>query len=110
MPKINIDDLCEPIEVTVGGKEYKIDDISEDIANRMTKISEKAEAAKVAGEEQDPEDSNAMVDIMAEITGADKDVLRKLGMRKRLMLITRVMQTISEEIEGKNVPKAVVQK
>lgn len=43
MPKINIDDICEPIEVTVGGKTYTVDDIPRDIARKITKITERSD-------------------------------------------------------------------
>lgn len=110
MTKINIDELCEPIEVTVGGKDYTITDISPEISAKMAKISDAAKKAQDEGKGEDAADTEAMVDIMAEIMGADKEVLAKLGMRKRLMLVTQVMSTINEEIEGKNVPKAAATK
>lgn len=110
MTKINIDELCEPIEVTVGEKDYTITDISPEVAAKMAKLSNVAKEAEDAGKEADPTDTEAMTGLMAEIMGADKVVLAKLGMRKRLMLVTQVMKTINEEIEGKNVPKAVVAK
>jgi hypothetical protein len=101
MPSINIDALCEPITVTVGGKTYTVDDISRETAARMEKIGnatkETTDLAPLAG-------------IMAEVLNADKADIAKLGMRKLLMLVTKVMGAINEEIEGKNSPKAAVMK
>ena len=110
MPKINIDELVKPIEVIVGGTEYTIEDISPDIANKMAKISEDAQKAIEAGETANPADTEAMTNIMAEIMGADKAELAKLGMRKRLMLVTQIMGVINEELEAKNVPEAAATK
>lgn len=108
MPKINIDELVEPIEVTVGGKDYTIEDISPKIAKKMAEISDDAQKAQDEGKEVVASDTEAMIGIMAEIMGADKAELSKLGMRKRLMLITQIMRTISEEVEAKNVPEVAV--
>ncbi len=43
MPKINIDELCEPIEVRVGEKDYTIKDISRETAKKMGKLGVKAD-------------------------------------------------------------------
>ncbi len=110
MPKINIDELVEPIEVTVGGKMYTIDDISPEIAEKMSKISVEAQRALDAKETANPDDTKVMTDIMAEIMGADKAELAKLGMRKRLMLVTRIMGVINEELEAKNAPEVAATK
>ncbi len=110
MPKINIDDLVEPIEVTVGGKTYTVDDIPPELATQMAKISTDAKKAEDAGEEPNPTDTTAMMVIMAKMLGASKADIAKLGLRKRLMLMKEIMGTINEEIEGKNDPKAVAAK
>jgi len=98
MPKINIDELCEPIEVIVGGKTYTVEDISRETAKKMEATGEKT---------KDSTDLDPLVGIMAEVLGADKADIAKLGMRKLLLLVTKVMGAVNEEIEGKNVPKAV---
>ncbi len=141
MPKINIDDLIEPIEVTVGGKVYIVDDISRDLAKKITKSSRKAEeaqdaiviqtaykkAAELIGDAEalkeaiaklktlvhaaeDMDTMEPMVLTMTEVLGADKADIAALGMRKLLMLITKVMGAINEELEGKNAPKVVATK
>ena len=97
MPQINIDELCEPIEIIVGGGTYTVDDISRDTAKKMMEIS--------AGED-DSNNVDAMAVIMADVLGADEADIAKLGMRKLIKLITAVMSTITDEVEGKNVPKA----
>jgi len=101
MPKINIDELCEPIEVTVGGKTYTVVDISRDIAKKMESIGDEAKTTS---------DLEPLIAVISEVLGADKADIAKLGMRKLLMLVTKVMGAVNEEIEGKNVPKAVVTK
>jgi len=101
VPKINIDELCEPIEVTVGGKVYKLDDISRETAKKMDQAGRKAEA------DDSGANFNALSDVMAEILGAPKEDMRALGIRKLLRLTKELMGTINEEIEGKNVQKAV---
>ena len=103
MPKINIDELVEPIKVTVGGKEYIVEDIPQDTAKKMMDIGRKAEEGADDSTEQ-------LASIMAEVLGADKTDIAKLGMRKLTMLVKKVMDTINEELEGKNVSKAAVTK
>jgi len=101
MPKINIDELCEPIEITVGGKTYTVEDISRETAKKMEKVGENT---------KDSTDLTPLANLMAEVLGAQKEDIAKLGMRKLLMLVTKVMGAVNEEIEGKNVPKAEVVK
>ena len=101
MPKIDIDKLVEPIEVTVGGKTYTVEDISQALSRKMEAIGEQSE---------DASNLSSLSDVMAEVLGADKADIAKLGMRKLLMLMTRVMGIITEEFEGKNVPEAVAAK
>jgi len=118
LPKINIDDAVKPIEITVGGKNYIVEDISRDIMTKMSKMARKAQlaedAAKIAinaGKEPEEDQSiTEMANIMAEIMGAEPNDIVKLGMRKLNTLITRFMQTLNEELEGKNVPKAEAMK
>ena len=101
MPKINIDELVEPIEVMVGGKEYIFDDISADITKRMIAIGNAA---------QEVEDTEPLVDILADILHADRADIAKLGMRKRLGLITSIMNFINGEVESKNAPRVTAKK
>ncbi len=103
MPKINIDELCEPIEVTVGGKDYTFTDIPRDLAKKMEEIGKDAEG-KESG------DTAPLVSIMAEILGADVKEINKLGLRKLLRLVKEVMETVNAELEGKNVPEVAVPK
>ena len=96
MPKINIDELVEPIEVTVGGKTYSVEDISRATAKKMETIGAETEGTS---------NVEPLIDIFVEILGAKREDIAKLGMRKLLRLVTAVMGTISAEVEGKNVPK-----
>ena len=104
MPKINIDELCEPIEVTVAGKNYVVEDIPRDLAKKMQKLGEAVEDSGESGE------TDRLADIMTEILGADEEDIAKLGMRKLLMLVKLVMGTINDELEAKNAPEVVVPK
>jgi len=141
MPKINIDELCEPIEVTVGGKTYTVEDISRDTAKKMAKITEKSDDIKVRLEKatrlmQVAEKTNSAADVekgaeqitklnkefnnidnfeelsvmAADMLNADKAEIAKLGMRKLMRLIKELMDTVNEELEGKNVPKVAATK
>ena len=106
MPKINVDELCEPIEVTVGGKVYVVEDIAPETARLMEEAGRRAEAAK-----DDVNTKKANDDLSAAIgmlLGAPPEDIAKLGMRKRLAIITGVMGVIQKEAEGKNAPKAAV--
>lgn len=141
MPKINIDELVESIEVTVGGKTYTVLDISREVSKRITSLARQSDtlqrgikrvakqitdfedsgdfvaadkAEKQLAELQEKEDgSNAleyMSTIMSDVLNADKADMAKLGLRKITMLVTKVMGAVNDEVEGKNVPKAVVKK
>jgi len=101
MPKINIDELCEPIVLIVGGKEYTIVDISQELAERMTKIG------KNAGEVTDVK---IMVDILSEVLNANKDDIAQLGIRKIGATIQNIFNVINGELEAKNAPKVEVKK
>jgi len=101
MPSINIDELCEPIEVTVGGKTYTVEDISRETAKKMETLGTASKEAN---------DLDPLVDVMSEVLGADPADIAKLGMRHLLMLVTHVMDTVNEEIAGKNVPEVAVAK
>ncbi len=92
MTKINIDELVEPIEVVVGGKEYTLDDIPQALTKKMMEL----------GKDEDADNTEQLAAIMAEILKADKADIAKLGMRKLTMLVKKVMDTINEELEGKN--------
>ena len=102
MSTINIDDLCEPITVIVGGKEYVVNDISRETGRKMDALQNAAE--------EGADTLAPLVGIMAEVLGADEADINKLGMRHLTLLVTHVMKTINEELEGKNAPKVVVAK
>ena len=141
MPKINIDELCKPIEVTVGGKDYTLEDIPQETVKKMVKLgnvankiqeniketTELMEKAKTAGDSvgikqckertaklmkkaEDDSGTDELVAIMTSILGAEKADIGALGMRKLTMLVKRIMDTINEELEGKNVPEVAVVK
>lgn len=101
MPEVNIDEICEPIKVTVGGKEYTVVDISRETARKMSKLDTASEGT---------EGLDHMAGLLAEVLNADPDDMAKLGMRKLMKTITSVMGIINEEIEGKNVQGAVAAK
>ena len=97
MLKINIDELCEPIEVTVGGKQYTIVDISRETAKRMEDAGKQS---------QDSTDLDPIANLMAEVLGADEADMATLGVRKLLRLVTEVMGNINGELEAKKSPEA----
>jgi len=78
-----------------------VEDVPRDMAMRMQKLGVDAEKDG---------DIGPLADIMAEVLGADKADIAKLGMRKLSLLVRRFMDIITEELEGKNVPKAVAAK
>ena len=114
MPKINIDELVEDIEVTVGGKTYTVKDIPRDLATKMEVLGVKAADAKLVREtaikvgkpyEEEKGDTEPLIDIMTEVLGADRADIQKLGMRKLLKLVTAVIGSIETELGAKNVPE-----
>ena len=107
MPKINVDELCEPIEVTVGGEVYIVDDISPETAKMMEDAGRRAE--KAGGDEAEATAAGEdLTNAICSLLGAEKAAVDKLGMRKRLAVIRNVMGVVGSEAEGKNVPKAAV--
>jgi len=109
VPKINIDEQVEPIEVTVGGETYIVEDIPQSVAKRMNAIGLQARKAEAKGA-QDDKSTDQMAAILAEMLGAKPEAIAALGMRKLLKLTTMVMSTLSDEVEGKNSPKVAAPK
>jgi len=102
MPKINIDEICEPIEITVGGKTYTVADIPPDTAKRMADLSKK--------EDYDESDTTPIVTMLTEILGATNEDIAKLGIRKLGITMKQIFTVINDEVEAKNVPKVEVKK
>uniref|UniRef100_A0A6M3M8M8 Tail assembly chaperone n=1 Tax=viral metagenome TaxID=1070528 RepID=A0A6M3M8M8_9ZZZZ len=102
MPKINIDEICEPIEITVGGKTYIVVDVPPDTARKMAKMSEK--------EDFDETDTSPIVNILTELLGATPEDMAKLGIRKLGVTMKQLFTVINDEVEAKNVPKVEVKK
>ena len=98
MPKINIDEICEPIEITVGGKTYTVEDIPPDTAKRAAKMSEK--------EDFDESDTSPAVSMLTELLGATPEDMAKLGIRKLGVTMKQLFTVVNDEVEAKNVPKA----
>jgi len=75
MPKINIDELCAPIEVTVGGKEYLLADISRETAREMAKLGGEADEIQDAiSDTKDLIESARNADNLGEIVGLRKSI------------------------------------
>jgi len=141
MPKINIDEIVQPIEITVGGNEYTVEDIPRSTVREMSRLGNNADllerAIKEAEERlskaktdklpveikaatkafealmarEDKEDSSAkLATLFEKVCGAEKDAFKALGLRKLTTLVQKVMGTINEELDPKNVLKAVVKK
>ncbi len=121
MPKINIDKICEPIEITVGGKDYKIEDVSREEMAEIQKVTRAAQIAAAAAEaaikesEKTGEIKEIPVDhtndlkmavILAKIMGAEADDIKVLGTRKFNALLMEILRAVTAEITVKNVPEA----
>ena len=102
MPKINIDEICEPIEITVGGKVYIVEDIPPGVAKKMAKMSEV--------EDFDESDTSPVAAVLAELLGAEPSDMAKLGIRKLGITMKQLFTVVNDEVEAKNVPKAEVKK
>ncbi len=102
MPKINIDEICEPIEITVGGKTYIVEDIHPVIAKKMAEMSEK--------DDFDESDMSPVAAVLIELLGAEPDDIVKLGIRKLGATIKQIFTVVNDEVEAKNVPKVEVKK
>ena len=104
MPTINIDELVAPIEVIVGGVEYTVVDIPQDVAKRMNAIGMAAKKAEEDGNDDD-DSTDRMSELLAELLGAKPEVIAALGMRKLLKLTTVLMETLTDEVSAKNSPE-----
>ena len=102
MPKINIDEIVEPIEITVGGKTYTVEDIPSALAKKMADISKK--------DDYDESDMSPVAAVLAELLGAEPSDMAKLGIRKLGATIKHIFTVVNDEVEAKNVPKAEVKK
>ena len=101
MPTINIDELVEPVEVIVGGETYTVEDIPQATAKKMNAIGAEAKKAEEEGDLED-DSTDQMAAILAEILGAPPEAIAALGMRKLLKLMTVLMETLTDEVVGKN--------
>ena len=81
--------------------------MSNDTVNADKARTKLAALVKLA---ESDDSADEMSGLMCEILGAEKADIDKLGMRKLMLLVTQVMKVVSEEIEGKNVPKVVAKK
>ncbi len=121
MPKINIDAICEPIEITVGGKDYKIEDVSREEMAEIQKVTRAAQIAAAAAEAAikefeetgevkelpiDHTNDLKMAEILAKIMGAEADDIKALGTRKFNALLMEILGAVTAEITAKNVPEA----
>lgn len=142
MPKINIDEIVQPIEITVGGKEYTVEDIPRETVREMSRLGNKSDTLERAIKEaeetlsqiiktegaaaeiesatkafkallarEDKEDSSAkLATLFEKVLSAEPGAFQKLGLRKLTMLVQRLMGIINEELDPKNVQKAVAKK
>lgn len=115
MPKINIDEICEPIELTVGGQNYKIDDISRELMAEIQKVTRAAQIAGVAAEKAMKEGKDvpvdhtndlAMAEILAKVLKAKPEDIKGLGTRKFNALLMEILGAVTSEMAAKNVPEA----
>lgn len=91
MPKLNVDEikqLAEPIEVTIDGKDYKIEKLSTDLMNRATE------------EKTDPNKQLAI------LLGTDTGEFMAVDIRKVGKALEFITQVIKEGLERKNAPEA----
>ena len=90
MAKVNIDTMFEPIEFTLDGKDYKIENINPDLIDKVTAIDTKADG--IAG----------MQKQFSVLTGIPEDQVRTIDIRKIKAVIELIMKAITPEGIAKN--------
>ena len=92
MAKFNADEkVFEPIEITLGGKEYNIQEIRQET---FTKI--KAIATDVK------DGTEAIFQQLSVLLDEDVSILRKVDLRRASAVLKFLIDTITAQIEGKS--------
>jgi hypothetical protein len=96
MTKFNADEAkYEPIEVVLDGKTYAITKVSQDLFDKIKEASK-----TVDGEEKD---SKVVFRQLGAALNEDPKVFEKLDLRKAGAILRFLTETITAQIEGKNV-------
>lgn len=91
MAKFNADEkVFDPIEVTLGGKTYVVNEIRQDMFNRIREI-----ATTTA------DGTEAVFQQLAVFLGEDVEVLRKLDLRRAGATLKFLTDTVLAQIENK---------
>ena len=98
MKTLNIDAMAEqmfePIEVILGGKTYTITAVPAPLVKKFTELEGSTDPSEIAGP-------------LAELLGADTEVLLKTDLRVLVLTGRKLMETLmqqTEELDEKNSP------
>jgi hypothetical protein len=91
MAKFNADEkIYEPIEVVLGGKTYTVQDVKQEMFDRI-----KAVATEVT------DGTEAVLQQLAVLLGEDVEVLRQQDLRRAGAVLKFLIDNIGAQIEGK---------
>lgn len=98
MPKYNADEqVYEPIEITLGGVDYKIKTVKQDMLDRVAEVSKEAKKKLAEGKE----DIGLISAQLGIILDADPKIFVKLDIRRANGTLRFLTKTITEQLEGK---------
>ena len=100
MSEINIDELCEPIKVTVGGKKYTLDDIPQTTVRKMVKLGKTADDIEAAIKDASDRLTLAKVDDVPEAIKEIDNELKNLMEKAEKDDSTDKLTAIMAEILG----------
>ena len=90
MPKYNADGLFEPIEITLGGKEYVIEEIGQEVFDQVQAIAKDEE---ISG-------SVAVYTQLGLLLGEKVEVLNKIDVRRAGATLKYLVDLITKQLGG----------
>lgn len=93
--KFNADTMFEPIELTLGGKDYAITRISKDQMDAVSMLSKKAK-----DDPDNPENQNSLVEQLAILLNVEASVLKDNDFRVLIAAVNFIMDAIKSDMEA----------
>lgn len=98
MPKFNADEkVYEPIEVVLGGETYTIEEVHQDLLDKIKDSGKEAKASLDAGEE----DIGIIYRQLGILLDTDPVKFKDVDIRKANAVLRFLTETITSQIEGK---------
>lgn len=94
MPKFDADKLFEDIEVSLGGKDYKIERITEEALEELQKLA--------SGDQPLPDGVTVLDAQLACVLNVPAADMKKVDVRKKTRVIKWLTKTIGDQLSGKD--------